>query len=365
MTTPIRWGIMGTGGMAAAFVHDVSSLPDARIEAVGSRNAATAANFAARLHIPRSHGSYAELAEDPNIDVVYIATINSTHRELCLRCLEAGKPVLCEKPFALNAAQAGEIVACARRRGLFCMEAMWMRFLPGILRLKQLVDEGVIGKARILTAQIGYPFVRDPAGRQFNAEAGGGSLLDLGVYPISLAFFLFGQPESVVGRATLTKEGVDDTAAIILGFPQGRSAVLSVSLDTLSSNEAVVEGTNGQIRVRSPFFHPHRLEVCPAVRLKPGAKDSGRLISVAKKLQWLGHVRRCAEPMLRLLRGNAVKRIAVPFSGTGYRYEAQEVMRCLQGKQLESATMPLDESVRILETMDELRRQWGIRFPGE
>jgi predicted dehydrogenase len=365
MSKPIRWGIMGTGAMAAAFSRELSSLADARAEAVGSRDTTSAAKFASQLNIPRSYGSYRELAEDPEIDVVYIATTNSTHRDLCITCLEAGKPVLCEKPFALNASQAREIADCAARCKVFCMEAMWMRYLPGIIRLKQLVEDGAIGTARILTAQIGYPFVADPTGRQFNLAAGGGALLDLGVYPISLAYFLFGRPESVAGRATLTQKGVDDTASIVFGFPKGRSALFSISIDTTSSNEAIIDGTEGQIRVRQPFYSPHYLEVRRMGRIDLRTKDSGGLKTAAKRLDWLRNLGRRAQPIMELLPKRSISRMALPFAGGGYRYEAEEVMRCLRGNQLESKTMPLNESVNILETMDKLRSDWGVRFPGE
>ncbi len=330
MTKPIRWGILGTGGMASALALELAGLPDAQIAAVGSRDAVAAAEFAARPRAGRSYGSYSGVVEDPDVDVVYVATINSTHRDLCLKCLDAGKPVLCEKPFALNAGQARDVVLRARERGLFCMEAMWMRFVPGVVRLKQLVDEGAIGNPRLLVANIGYPFVTNPAGRQFNAAMGGGALLDLGVYLISLAYYLFGQPDSVTGRATLTAAGIDDTATMVLGFPNGRSAVLSASLDTPSPNEAFVAGTHGALRVLSPFFRADCLEYRSAARIEPGSRGSGGLAAAVRKSPWIRGLCRRLEPIGALLPNRAARRLFVPCAGDGYRYEAQEVMRCLQ-----------------------------------
>ena len=365
MTQPIRWGILGTGGMAAAFARELASLPDARLTAVGSRDAATAQDFAARLGVERSFGSYAGVIENSDVDVVYVATVNTTHRDLCIECLRAGKPVLCEKPFALNASQARQVVDVARERRLFCMEAMWMRFVPGMVRLKQLVDAGAIGEPRMLTADIGYPFVRDPAGRQFNAALGGGVLLDLGVYSISLAWFLFGRPDVVMGRATLTAGGVDDTAAIVLGFSNGRSASLSASLDSPCSNECAVAGAEGAIRLAAPFLRAERLEIRSAARIAPATSRSPNRAAGLKKSPWIRELRRRLAPLAELLPGRGVQRLILPCAGDGYRYEAQEVMRCLRDGLLESPVMPLDQTVGVLETMDELRRQWGQRYPGE
>ena len=332
---------------------------------MGSRQAASATSFTSRLGIPRSYSSYGELVADPKIDVVYIATTNPTHRELCLRCLDAGKPVLCEKPFTLNAAEAREVVARARKRGLFCMEAMWMRFLPAIARLKHLLHQGTIGTPRLLSAQIGSPFVADPAGRQFNPALGGGALMDLGVYPISLAFSLFGPPEAVLGRTTRAETGVDDADAIILSHSGGRLAVLTVSLNAATPNDAIVMGTGGQIRLHEPFYRPHLLTIRTASPLSAGAGGRAGRLARLKESTWLQKVYQRLDPVVTSLVSKRSTRVVVPYTGNGYQYEAAEVMHCLREGKLESPIMPLDETVCILETMDELRRQWGLRFPGE
>ncbi len=362
-----RWGILGTGAMSAAFVRALGGIPEARTVAVGSRDLGSARAFAARSGVGRSYGSYDELLADPEVDVVYVATVNSTHRELCLRSLDAGKPVLCEKPFTLGAAEGREVVDRARRVGLFCMEAMWTRFLPAVKRLKRLVDDGEVGEARMLSASLGYPYLADPDGRQFNPNLGGGALLDLGVYPIALAHYLFGKPQAVVGRASLTDSGVDGAEAIVLVHPEGRISTLTTGLTVAMPNEAVVMGTRGQIRLHEPLFRPDRLTVRRMSPIPPGggggSAGGGRLAKI-REVPVLRAVASRIKPALSRLKGDT-RRISVPYLGNGYPHQALEVMRCLREGLAESPIMPLDESVAIAETMDELRRQWGLRFPGE
>ncbi len=362
-----RWGILGTGAMSSSFVRGLSGLPEARTVAVGSRDLASAKAFAANHGAIRSYGSYDELLADPEVDVVYVATVNSTHRDLCLRSLDAGKPVLCEKPFTMNAAEGREVRDRARQVGLFCMEAMWTRFLPAVTRLKRMVDDGEVGDARMLSASLGYPYVADPNGRQFNPKLGGGALLDLGVYPISLAYYLFGKPEAVVGRASMTESGVDGTDSMILVHSGGRISTLTAGLTAAMPNEAIVMGTRGQIRLHEPLFRPDRLTLRRMSPITPGGGGGGAGGGRLAKLKEVAAVRAVAsriKPALSRLKGNT-KQIRVPYLGNGYTHQALEVMRCLREGLTESPIMPLDESVSIAETMDELRQQWGLRFPGE
>jgi predicted dehydrogenase len=351
--------------MAATFVRGLGRLPEARAVAVGSRSAGSAAEFARRTGIERSFSSYEALLADPEIDVVYIATVNVTHHPLCLRALDAGKAVLCEKPFTLNAAQAREVVARARQRGLFCMEAMWTRFLPAIVRLKQLIADDAIGTPRLFSAQLGYPFVADPESRQLNPALGGGALLDLGVYPVSLACFLFGLPEAVVGRATLAGTGVDESDAIVLSHAGGRLSVLAATIATATPNEAVVMGTRGQIRLHAPFIRAQRLTIRTATPLVSSAGGGRGRLARLKRSDLVQTVYRRVGPLVTSLLGRGGRRLVAPCEGEGYQYEAAEVMRCLRAGQLESPIMPLDETIGILSVLDELRRQWGVRFPGE
>ncbi len=366
MNRPIRWGILGTGSMASAFARGLSTLPDARLEAVGSRRAEAAERFAQEHGVARSIGSYDAVAHDPDIDVIYVATINTSHAALSCLCLDAGKPILCEKPFAVSADEARQVVETARRTGLFGMEAMWMRFLPGFARLKELLDSGAIGTPRLLDATIGYPFMVDPTGRLFDPSQGGGALLDIGVYPLSMAFALFGPPETVHARAGFAETGVDDAVSILLGFPEGRIATLTASLSTATPNTAMIMGTRGQVLVHEPFIRPHRLTlrtVAP-VRLPSfgsGSGGSGRgLRARLAGLSWARGLASRIKPVVRRLTG-AGRPIVVPYAANGYQYQAIEVMRCLQAGLRESPVMPLDETVRILETIDEIRRQWGAK----
>lgn len=362
--TTTRWGILGSGAMAAAFARGLARVPGASIHAVGSRSLASAEAFASRQGAAKAHGSYDGLLADPGVDVVYIATVNPSHRGLCLAALDAGKPLLCEKPFTLNAAEAREVVARARQRNLFCMEAMWTRFLPAVARLKELLDGGEIGIPRLFAAQVGYPLVVAPTARHFDLSLGGGALLDLGVYPISLAFHLFGRPDSVVGRATLSRTGVDDAEGIILTHPGGRLSILTASVAAATSNDAVVMGTGGMIQLHAPLVRPERLTIRRASPVSAGGGDGGRLAKLKDSALARGAYRRLG-PVFGSIKGGGPKHLSLPCDGNGYSHEAAEVMRCLGKGLVESPVMPLDESVAILEAMDELREQWGLRFPGE
>ena len=362
---PMRWGILGTGAMALAFGRALQSLPDARLVAVGSRSKESAEGCASRLGGVRAHGSYEALLADPEVDVVYVATVNTTHHDLCLRALDAGKPVLCEKPFALNAAEGRAIVERARHAKLFCMEAMWTRFLPAVTRLKELVESNEVGESRLLSASLGFPYLDDPTGRLFNPSLGGGALLDLGVYPVSLAHHLFGPPEQVIGHASLTATDVDAIDAITLVHAGGRISTLTASLTVAMPNEAVVMGTRGRIIMHGPLYRPDRLTIHRQEPITPagGGAGGGKLAKV-KEIAAVRAVAARVKPVLARLKGQT-RHARVPYQGNGYPHQAREVMRYLLAGLLESPTMPLDESVAILETMDELRRQWGVRFPGE
>jgi predicted dehydrogenase len=327
VTNTIRWGILGTGWIASEFAQGLAELPDAELAAVGSRTAGSASRFADRFQVPRRHASYQALAEDPGVDVIYVATPNPLHREHCLLCLDAGKPVLCEKPFALNAGQAGDMVRAAREKKLFLMEAMWSRFFPLMAKVRELVDEGAIGEVQMLVADLCIQFDFDPSDRRYAPDLGGGALLDLGVYPLSLASMLIGAPARITSLAHLGATGVDEQASITLGYDQGQVSTLYASLRADSPVEAILLGTKGQIRIHPWWIRPDAITLSVA-----GQEDT---------------------------------RLEMPFAGNGYQFEAAEVMACLRAGKLESDLMPLDETLSIMETMDTIRAQWGLRFPGE
>ncbi len=323
----IRWGILGPGSIANRFADGVASLPDAEITAVGSRDRDRAITFADRHHVPHRHGSYEALVEDPDVDVIYVATPHPFHAENSILALNAGKPVLCEKPFTLNARQAQQVIETARGKGLFLMEAMWSRFFPLMERVRGLVSSGAIGEVKQVHADFGFRAGFNPSSRLFDPALGGGALLDVGVYPVSFASMILGEPSGVTGLAHLCPTGVDDNAGMVLSYPQGQIAVLSTSVTANTPHEASIVGSAGQIRIHASWWRPERLTI-----KRDGQPDEG---------------------------------IAEPYESTGFNYEATEVGRCLRAGELESPIMPLDETLTIMRTLDTLRAQWGIKYPSE
>jgi len=322
-----RWGIISTGSIANRFVQGAQSLPDTTVLAVGSRTPAAAAAFGERHGIERRYASYEALAADPDLDAIYIATPHPFHKENCLQCLEAGKAVLCEKPFTINAAELQEVVALARARQLFLMEGMWSRFMPATARLRELLAAGVIGEPRLLDVDFGFRAAFNPAGRLFAPALGGGALLDIGVYTLSLASMIFGPPQRIASMADLGKSGVDENAAMILGYAGGALSVICAAIRTSTPQRAVVNGTLGRITLHPPFWFPERLTL--------------------------------------EVYGGETTEMTLPMNGNGFNHEAAEVARCIAAGRLESDIMPLDESLALMQTMDEIRAQWGLRYPME
>jgi len=358
MRDALRWGILATGAIARQFAQGLRSAPGAELVAVGSRTREAAERFGAEFGVPHRHASYRAVADDPDVDVVYIGTPHTLHCEDTLMCLEAGKAVLCEKPFAINAAQAERMVARARSKRLFLMEALWTRYLPAMIELRRLLAAGTIGPIRMIEADFGFRPAYDPLGRLYNPDLGGGALLDIGIYPISLTAMLLGLPSRMTAMAELGRTGVDERSGILFGYPGGEMAVLTFSLTTDMPSEILVLGTEGWIRVHGPIYRPEKL----TVSLKKAAPAAaGRLPKFVRKLAWT--------PALAPLRRRALARdereIPLPVTGNGYNYEAVEVMRCLREGRLESPGMPLDESLAIMRTLDAIRAQWGLKYPGE
>lgn len=357
----IRWGILGTGKIAGEFAEGLRQLKDAKLLAVGSRQLATAQRFAHQHDVPRTYGSYTELVEDPEIDVVYIATPHVTHKTYCLLCLSAGKAVLCEKPFTLNRAEAEEVIALARQKGLFCMEAMWMRFIPLMRRVQHLITAGAIGEVRMVHASLGFQVPFDPTHRAYNLALGGGALLDLGVYGLSLVVQLLGAPQTITSQAMIGVTGVDEQAAVILGYPQGQLATVTTSLNTYCANDAVIMGTTGSIHIQAPLYRPDKLTLHHFQ--PPGA--SGEVATRLKRVELARKVYRRLRPYVELLSHGLHGVVREPYVGNGYQYQAAEVMACLRSGQLESPLMRLDESLTIMATMDAIRHQWQLRYPQE
>ncbi len=369
MNEKIRWGIMGTGTMACDFARGLAVLPDAELVAVASRTETRAADFASAFRVPQQFSSYRQLAESNDIDVIHIATPNHRHTEDCLMCLETGKPVLCEKPFTIKASDARRIVSVAREKKLFCMEAMWMRFMPLIQRLKMEIDNGLIGEPRLMVANFGYPVPGSNENRFFNPELGGGGLLDRGLYPISLACFLFGLPDQVSGQCAKASTGVDTSGSVSLSWNNGSLASLHYSMLDRTSNTAKVYGTEGQVTVTAPFFRPHRMVVSrgssnvvehdaiAAAARSSGLKGRavGKLKSMIRRTKW--RMESMTPPRLAK-RGQSWTNFS---KGNGYQYEAAEVHRCLREGLLESPSMMLDDSIAITELMEGLLARWGTK----
>ncbi|HEX3822919.1 MAG TPA: Gfo/Idh/MocA family oxidoreductase [Mycobacteriales bacterium] len=328
MSDQIRWGILGAGSISASFAADLQLLDGHRLLAVGSRRQASAEDFARRFDAPHPHGSYEDLCADPDVDVIYVGTPHPFHAEHSLLAIRAGKHVLCEKPFALNATEAAAVVTAAREAGVFCMEAMWTRFLPHMRRIRQLLDAGALGQVRTVIADHGQRFLPpDFTSRLYAPELGGGALLDLGIYPVSFASYVFGSPGRVTAVSDPAETGVDAQTSAVLQYGGGAHAVLTTTLGGSTPNLASITGTEGRIEIDSVWYQPTTFQL---------------------------HTR-----------SGAIQHFAQPRIGHGLRHQAEEVGRCLREGLTESPIMSLDETLSITATMDEIRRQIGLRYPSE
>ncbi|NEB05143.1 Gfo/Idh/MocA family oxidoreductase [Streptomyces sp. SID13726] len=326
----VRWGILATGGIAAAFTADLVDLPDAEVVAVASRSEASARTFAERFGIERAYGDWNALAEDADIDVVYVATPHSAHRAAAGLCLAAGRNVLCEKAFTLNAREAEELVGLAEQHDSFLMEAMWMYCNPLIRRLKALVDDGAIGEVRTVQADFGLAGPFPAAHRLRDPAQGGGALLDLGVYPVSFAHLLLGEPSEVMAKAVLSEEGVDLQTGALLSWESGALASLHCSLTGGTATIASVTGSLGRIDIPNGFFHPDRFV------LHRDGRDPEEFT-------------------------------ADPADGprNSLKHEAREVMRALRAGEKQSPLVPLDGTLAVMRTLDAVRDRIGVRYPHE
>ncbi len=327
MPENIRWGILGTGNIAHQFARGLSTTPNAELVAVGSRTQASADRFGDEFDISRRHASYEALASDPDVQAIYVSTPHPFHAPNALLCLNHRKAVLVEKPFAVNAREAEQVIALAREKHLFLMEAMWTRFTPAMGRIREMLAQGSLGEVRMLSADFGFRTKFNPLGRLFDLALGGGALLDVGIYPVSLASMLFGAPTQIATMAHLGETGADEQFAVLLGYSAGRIAILSGAVRTNMPQEAVIMGTEGMIRIASPWWK--------------------------------------SEHFTFQLNGKSAETFDLPFAGNGYNYEAMEVGRCLGAGELESKVMPLDETLAIMRTMDAIRADWNLVYPTE
>jgi predicted dehydrogenase len=317
--SPVRWGILGTGGIAGSFASDLRLTDSGVAAAVGSRSQAAADRFADSYGIANRHDSYESLVADPDVDVIYVATPHPMHRDNAILALRAGKHVLVEKPFTMNAAEAREVVAVARERGLFAMEAMWTRFLPHVGVIREWLGKGLLGDLVTVTADHGQWFAENAGFRLFAPELGGGALLDLGVYPVSFASMVLGTPSRIVSISDPAFTGVDAQTSMLFGYASGAQAVLTCTLRAKSPTRAAIVGSDARVEVDGDFYAPARVTLIPR---------DGDPVSVESVHE-----------------------------GRGLRHQADEVARRLAAGEVESPFMPLDETISIMETMDTVLRQ--------
>jgi len=323
----LRWGIIGTGFIAELFVADLLA-NGFSVAAVGSRTEGAAQEFAERFDIPAAHASYEDLVADESVDIVYVATPHPFHFANTTLALNAGKHVLVEKAFTINAKDAAAIVALAEEKHLVVLEAMWTRFLPHMARLRELIAEGVIGQVRTVIADHNQSLPSDPTHRLQDPALGGGALLDLGIYPVSFAWDILGKPTSVTAIASKTPTGVDRQTAIILGYEDGQQALLHTALDTAGPNTASVIGTDGWVAIERVFYEPTAFTVYNTA-------------------------------------GDVIERYESQVSDRGMQYQAAEVENLVRAGALAGDILPPSETVGIMETLDEIRAQIGLVYPGE
>ena len=322
----VRWGVAGPGAIATSFAQGMTMVGGGAIAAVASRSLERADAYADQFGIAGRHDSYEALAEDPDIDAVYVATPHAHHEAMTLLFVEAGKHVLCEKPFALNARQAQRMADAARAQGVFCMEALWSRFLPAYRVLVDLLGDGRIGEPLLVEADFGYRTPVVPDDRHFDLHQGGGALLDLGIYPVQLCTLVLGLPDRVVADGIVGSTGVDEQVAAVLHHPGDRLGVVKAALQVSMSCPARIAGTDGWIQLPAFMHCPESLEV------------AGRA---------------------------GLEHIDAGYEGEGLRFQVDEVHRCLAEGLTESPVMTLDETVALAGVLDDIRAQIGVVYPGE
>jgi predicted dehydrogenase len=321
----IRWGILAPGHIARGFAAGLKVTDNAELYAVASRSYDKAAAFAHEFGFQKVYGSYAELANDPDVDVIYVATPHHLHFENTLMCLQKGKPVLCEKPFTINSKQLEILVKTARENKVFLMEAIWTRFLPGILKTLELINEGQIGQIKILNADFGFKGNYDPESRLFNPFLGGGGLLDIGIYPVFLSLLILGYPKEIQAVAVKAPTGVDESMSISLSYESGALANLHCTFKAHTNTDANIYGDKGKIHL---------------------------------KHQWI----RANEMVFTRNDENPIE-LNFPSRAKGYEYEAEEVMRCLEIGLTESPILGLNFSLQLMKLLDAIREKCNIVYP--
>ncbi len=322
----IKWGILGLGEIAARLASDLLLSDQSELLAVASRDGDKAAQFAVKYQAKRYYNNYAELATDPEIDVVYIATPHVFHFEQTLMCLQQGKNVLCEKPLGMNSGQIKIMMDEARKRSLFLMEGLWTKFIPATRKLLDLLEQKAIGELLFLHADFGFKGHFDPESRVFNKELGAGSLLDIGIYPIYLSLLALGQPTEIKAIARMTETAIDSYCAILASFKGGGKAMLESTIETDTPTEAIIYGTEGSLKLHSRFHHSERIT---------------------------------------LTKNDNETDFVLPYKGNGYLHEIEEVESCLLQGKTESALVPLQTSLKLTAVMDRVRKEIGLVYDAD
>jgi predicted dehydrogenase len=326
MTDVVRWGILSTGRIAKAFAKALKDTPGAVLAGVGSRTLADAQAFAQNFG-GAAYGSYEELVAADDVDLIYVGTPHPLHVENVRLALNAGKGVLCEKPFTMNRAEAEELVALAREKKLFLMEAMWTRFMPALAEVRRIIESGEIGPVHQVNAELGFKSEAGPEHRLFNRELGGGALLDLGIYPLSIAVALLGPVDKVTAQADLGPTGVDEQTGFLLRHSKGGMSVCSCSLRARLPSELTIAGERGHVRMNTMFHHAQTVTV---------------------------------------VRADGIARtVPTPYLGNGYVHEAIEAQRCWKQGLIESPGMTHEDSLALMGVMDEVRRQVGVSYAAD
>ena len=319
-----RWGILGAGKIAEKFCTALNFVQGAEVYAIASRNSANAAAYAAKFNAVKHYDNYDQLVKDENVDIIYIATPHAFHYEQTINCLEHKKPVLCEKPVALSYRQATEMVNAAKENDVFFMEGMWTACMPFIEKIKSLVNDDVIGKPQNLSADFGFSAPVDLEGRLYKKALGGGSMMDVGIYPLFLATLILGEPSLIKSVSKLSESGVDEYMNVVLQYANEQSAHLLSSISFNTPIEAVIMGTKGRIEIQQPWF---------------------------KATDFLVH-----------LNDGTVQHFSIPHLSNGFEYEITEVMRCLDNGLLESSKMPHQLTLSISKIMEDILKQAGVSY---
>ncbi|MFY1046088.1 Gfo/Idh/MocA family protein [Chryseobacterium sp. GP-SGM7] len=324
----IRWGILGTGTIAHKFASDLKFVENAELVAVGSRSFENAKAFADKFNIPLSFGSYEELVNSDKIDIVYIATPNNLHHPNTLLCLNHGKAVLCEKPFALNEKQALEMINLARGKNLFLMDALWTKFLPHYQKMMEIVKTGILGDIKVVLANFGFRANAEPDSRLLNPELGGGSLMDIGIYNIFTTLDILGKPDEINVSVNSTEECIDEQCAVIFKYNNGAMASLFSSISANLGTEFEICGTLGRLKLTTPFYDSTSV-------LEHYVDGEKTIIETEKE------------------------------DGLGYHYEVRHATNFLLNGMTESSIVPHSDSILLMQTLDQIRSLTGIVFPIE